>query len=250
MTTTMNGWPYATAKQVTPIGAVKGGDTADVLKGDVATVFQWFIDQFHANVEKVVTCNGHRTAAQNAEAQGAARSNHISGTAIDLNGGRHPYEPKIKGRWYSGFTPVQENRIRKLLHEAGGVIYWGRDFPPGLRDAMHFEIRGTAGQVAVLARKLRAAQVVIPTPPAKPEPSPDVPKILKERRTMFIYRYGSTRYRMLTGDRVVGISRETFEILRKTDRVSLIEKLPNTVCAEWDLLFRFEGLDEDKEDAK
>jgi len=156
---TLNGWPEARESAVVRI--VVGGDANGVttLDGDVSTAFRWLLEQFHARVEPISEVNGWRSAAFNKQIGGAARSNHISGTAVDVNGARHPFERHHPGKRYSsGFTNAQGRAVRAILKEAGGLFGWGLDFPVGLRDAMHFELANgtTKADVAAFVATLRA----------------------------------------------------------------------------------------------
>lgn len=158
MTTTRNGWTAGPAARVA-ITAPGCADTGNVRAGDVATVMQALARMFDAEVEPLAEINGYRTPAYNASVGGDPNSNHISATALDLNGSRHPYEPKLpasqRGANYRhGFTAAQVVTIRKILACFDGVIAWGLDFNKGYRDAMHFEIRGSAAAVALAAAKL------------------------------------------------------------------------------------------------
>ena len=160
MATTRNGWPKAPAVR-TAITAPGCADTGEVRAGDVAVVMQAFTVAFDAEVEPLSTINGYRSPELNAAAGGDAQSNHMSGTALDLNGARHPYERNLpapqQGKAYKhGFTDKQVAKIREILARFDGVVRWGLDFNPGYRDAMHFEIHGTPAQVAAAAAALRA----------------------------------------------------------------------------------------------
>ncbi len=140
---TMNGWPAVGESAVVRIFVGGDADGATVLAGDVATAFRWLLEQFHARVEPIKEVNGWRSAAFNKHIGGAARSNHISGTAVDVNGARHPFEHHHPGKRYSsGFTNAQARTVRAILKESGGLFAWGLDFPVGRRDAMHFELAG------------------------------------------------------------------------------------------------------------
>lgn len=176
MDTTRNGWPVGPA-QLTTVRVAGCNDTGDTCAGDVTVVLQSFAEAFHAQVEPLVTINGFRSAAKNAEVNGDKNSNHLSGTALDLNGGTHPYEANLpkhqRGDAYrSGFTADQVSRVRALLAGFDGVVKWGLDFNLGHRDAMHFEIKGSAAAVAGVAAAVRGAGT--PAAPAGPEPpAPD-----------------------------------------------------------------------------
>ncbi|MCR6647808.1 MAG: M15 family metallopeptidase [Cellulomonas sp.] len=159
--TTLNGWPEVSEHAVTRI--VVGGDKngATVLDGDVSRAFRWLLEQFHARVEPITEVNGWRSVAFNKQIGGAARSNHTSGTAVDVNGGRHPFEAHHPGKRYSsGFTTAQERAIRAILREAGGLFRWGLDFPVGRRDAMHFELANgtTRADVAAFVARITEQQ--------------------------------------------------------------------------------------------
>ncbi|KMM44852.1 hypothetical protein CWIS_13540 [Cellulomonas sp. A375-1] len=193
---TLNGWPEAS--QVAVVRIVAGGDRdgATVLAGDVAAAFVWLLEQFHARVEPITEVNGWRSAAFNKQIGGAARSNHISGTAVDVNGARHPFERHHPGKRYSsGFTDAQARTVRAILREAGGLFRWGLDFPVGKRDAMHFELASgtTTHDVAAFVARI--------TPPPAPTPAVITPK----GPDMVIIRNGS-RVRVVAGDMVSGLS--------------------------------------------
>lgn len=162
---TNNGWSIVDADQVTRVYVGADGDGCTFLSGDVATLFAWFFDQLHRRVEPVYMLNGWRSAADNAYYGGAAGSNHMSGTAGDVNGDRHPYEAHTKP-WSSGWTSAQQATVRQIMAEARGLISWGLDYAPGVRDAMHFDL--TAGATAAQVRSL----VLTLTPPA-PTPAPE-----------------------------------------------------------------------------
>lgn len=73
-------------------------------------------------------------------------SNHGSGTAMDLNSSRHHWL-SLK----SGFTPIQEVRIRWKCRALG--IRWGGDFHA--KDWMHYEIIGTPAPVKARITRMK-----------------------------------------------------------------------------------------------
>jgi hypothetical protein len=159
--TTQNGWP----KDPRVVRIFAGGDItgAEVREGDVAVVAQAFLDRFHERVEPITEVNGFRTSAFNASIAGSIKSsNHVSGTAWDVNGGRHKNEAVHPHQWSSGFTPAQVDAVRTLLAEFGGLLEWGMDFAKGKRDPMHVAVaRGvTQEQIAALAATLRVTETV------------------------------------------------------------------------------------------
>jgi hypothetical protein len=147
-----NGWNAGTP------GAIGGLDTRPVpgttvklpqgvRKGDVATVLLYVAAQFHRTVEPLRAgwCWGYHYKTIEGS---RALSNHSSGTAIDLNAPRHPI-----GR-ANTFTVKQRTAIRVILRYCDGVVRWGGDYT-GRKDDMHFEIVGSAADVARVARKIR-----------------------------------------------------------------------------------------------
>lgn len=145
MAETNNGWGVISEADVERIYVADDADGAQVRKGVVARAFIWLIDQIDRRVEPVVKVNGWRSAAYNREVGGDPGSNHISGTAVDINGHLHPYEILLpasqRGAAYrSGWSSAQVAEIRRILAESGGLFKWGLDFKSPWRDAMHFDI--------------------------------------------------------------------------------------------------------------
>jgi len=128
-----------------------------VRKGDVATVLFWVAEQFHKNVEPLVSgkCGGY---CYRPIRGASALSNHASGTAIDLNWGKHVLGAK------GTFSAKQVKEIRKILAFCEGVVRWGGDYH-SRKDEMHFEINGSLAQVEKVAKKIRALKN-----PPKPAP--------------------------------------------------------------------------------
>ena len=145
-----NGWPNDPPDLV-EVGVPGVSDTGAVRAGAVARLFQAFLHDFHTTVEPLVTINGYRSYALNKQSGGIETSNHRSGTAMDLNGYRHPYEPSAPKPYNDGFTDAQTLQIRRLLSKYGGTLRWGMDFAVGYKDAMHFEIRGSSASVTEVA---------------------------------------------------------------------------------------------------
>ncbi|MBD5787099.1 M15 family metallopeptidase [Cellulosimicrobium terreum] len=143
-----------------------------VLKGDLTDVFRYIAEEFHNRVERVTHRSSYRTPSGN---RGDADSNHMSATAIDLNGywangtPRHPYEILLpaskRGSSYDdGFTVKQVAEVREILAEvngttstSAGVIQWGLDYRVPYRDAMHFQVRPgkKTSDIAAAAARVR-----------------------------------------------------------------------------------------------
>lgn len=159
METSYNGWPASADPQAIGIDAsfsqrgvsFPGG----VKAGDVATVLGYVIGRIHDEVEQLHDgwCWGYnfRPATNSPN----TLSCHSSGTAADINA------PDHGDGVHDTFTPQQQDWIRQILREVGGVVVWGADWD----DDMHFEISGTAEQVAAVAAGLTGSSSVQPAPP-------------------------------------------------------------------------------------
>ncbi len=175
---TYNGWPLALTSEVTTIDA--GGCVARVRGGAVAVVLAAFARDFHREVESIATLYGHRSVAANAAAGGDPRSDHLSGTALDINGGHHPWEKRTGTRRYparGGFTLAQLAALRRL--QARYPVAWGGDYRTGYRDAMHHYVHGTPAQIEAAAARITA-------PPA-PTPAPAPAAAPTRRREQLVY---------------------------------------------------------------
>ncbi len=146
MANSENGWPLVVEAQLEPLAWLP--NNARLLAGPVAQVLGYVARQFAARVEPITSTSSFRPKAT--IGSGSTYSNHASGTALDMNGGRHPQGSK------DTFTGPQVGAIRQILAECSGVLRWGGDYPMPITDEMHFEIRpgATAAQVAAAAAAL------------------------------------------------------------------------------------------------
>lgn len=157
-----NGWTAGTPAQIggldpSPVPGTSVRLPQGIRKGDVATVLLHVAQQFHRTVEPLHAgwCWGYF----HKHIEGSATlSNHASGTAIDLNAPNHPMGKA------NTFTASKQAAIRAILRYCDGVVRWGGDYS-GRKDDMHFEIVGSAADVARLARKIRGGTT---KPPASP----------------------------------------------------------------------------------
>jgi hypothetical protein len=118
--------------------------------GDVEVVMTYCVRQLHMRVEPIDT-GGHDDwgYAYRKNRNANNLSCHASGTAFDWNATRHPNGKR------GTFTTTQVQTIHDICdRELAGVVKWGGDFS-GTKDEMHFEIHGTAQQVAAVAARLR-----------------------------------------------------------------------------------------------
>lgn len=135
-------------------------------KGDVSVVLLHLARWFDKNIEplKAKECGGYNPR----RIEGSdVDSNHASGTAEDLNWGKH-----VRGK-KNTFTAAQQKKIRDHLKFYEGVIRWGGDYK-GTVDDMHFEINKGPAEVTRIAKKCKAVDApkppTNPSVPAKPEP--------------------------------------------------------------------------------
>lgn len=156
-TTSYNGWPASPDPHligVNPNFAVAGvAFPGGVKAGDVALVLGHVAGRIHTSVEALVPgwCWGYEWRRNRNDP--STLSTHASATSVDINAPRH-----ANGA-YDTFTATQVVRIREILREVQGVVWWGRDWE-GTPDEMHFEIHGTATKVHAAA-----LQLGVPDPP-------------------------------------------------------------------------------------
>lgn len=174
------------------------GHSTHVRKGDVATLLGWVVAQLDASVEACTTLYGYRTIAENTRAHGVLDSNHLSATAVDYNGGRHPWE---HGKALaSGYTDTQVADLHAILAATGHTVQWGGDvsgrYKIGSRDWMHLEVRGTAKQVAAAARRLTGGTVKVTATVLNGRASPTtMAPVVHRRTTGYLLHYHGVVYR-------------------------------------------------------
>lgn len=154
---TANGWPIIQGRSTftTPSGLVVTWIANDTL----ARLFSYVTYRWHCDIEPVTVAYGGRSVATNRANGGSSDSNHLSCTAIDVNGAKHPYEAHQNGPWHPGFTPAGITRLRAILAECR-VLQWGGDYPRGYRDAMHIQVRSDLahpGNRVITAAQLESA---------------------------------------------------------------------------------------------
>ncbi len=120
-----------------------------VKRGPVSVVLRYVIEQFDKRVEEVdLYAPGDEWGYFYKPSANSPNllSCHSSGTAVDVNATRHP-----NGR-RGTFTEEQVDTIHEILAEVDGVVRWLGDARTA--DEMHFEIKGTADEVARVAGRL------------------------------------------------------------------------------------------------
>ena len=151
-----NGWEPAWVGQDALEWTTVPGTSVNlqIYKGQPFTIMRAFAADFNAYVEPL----RDKDSACYTPTNSVSTSNHLNGTAMDLNWGGmgdygHPFH--VRGT----FTAEQMITIRQLLTWYEGTIYWGGDWTDPI-DEMHWQMGyDTYGSPAVddfIKRKIRA----------------------------------------------------------------------------------------------
>jgi hypothetical protein len=153
-----NGWPAA-PNLATRRLVVNGVSFAPGIRDDddVHTVLRYVVEQYAARVEPLRSpgCWGWSYRANRNDPN--SRSNHASGTAVDVNAPAHPNGVPTART----FTAAQIAEVHAILAEVHGAVRWGGDYH-GTPDAMHFEINTDAATLHGVAEELRGAEDMTP----------------------------------------------------------------------------------------
>lgn len=143
---TANGWPRLNRFE----GAFTAptGQVCPVANDDLARLFAYVAWRMDTEVlQPMTSAYGGRTEQQQRDlyaSMGKAPdlwSNHISGTACDFARPGVTYELFQTGTYTSGYSRGEEARIRRICADTG-VMQWGGDYPAGVRDPVHVQVRG------------------------------------------------------------------------------------------------------------
>lgn len=184
---TENGWPQIDSSQLdrSPIPGTRA--VVELRQGDVSTVLKAWAAWYHRNVEPVDP--GQRDEWGWSATNDVWNSNHLSGTAIDINAQQYPW------KFYTMAAELVAV-VRRGLDLFDGVVFWGRDWDRP--DEMHYQIDGDAKTVAALAKKLRGGYLGIyaPDPDSEDDMTPEDRKLLREVHRELTQRYPSrSKYR-------------------------------------------------------
>lgn len=143
-TVSEDGWrmvDQAECEWVSPCSGV----TIQLRKGVPATVLGEFAKRFNERVEQLRDADTAGWTPTN----DVPTSNHMAGTAMDLNWQSHPFR---KRGTYGDRLPA----LRQLLDEFEGCVWWGGDWQSPI-DEMHFQLNYPEGdsRLEVMATKLR-----------------------------------------------------------------------------------------------
>lgn len=129
-----NGWPMVDEGSCTWV-TVPGTDVSlQIQNGQPLAILRAFAADFNAEVEPLRDADSACWTATNS----VDTSNHLSGTAMDLNWESHPFQVAD-----AGFNQAKLAKIRELLNWYEGTVFWGNDWSDP-KDAMHFQLASLA----------------------------------------------------------------------------------------------------------
>ncbi|HPE52962.1 MAG TPA: M15 family metallopeptidase [Mesotoga prima] len=127
-----NGWRPAKASADQCVWVKVPGTTVSlqILRGQPEKILRAFAADFNAYVEPLRDPDSASWTPTNS----VATSNHLNGTAMDLNWQSHPFRVLN-----AGFNQSQINTINDLLDFYENTIFWG-NYWSNPKDAMHFQM--------------------------------------------------------------------------------------------------------------
>lgn len=127
-----NGWEpaKAAASQCEWVKIPGTSVTLQLLKGQPLQILRAFAADFNAYIEPLRDPDSAAYTPTNS----VATSNHLNGTAMDLNWNSHPFQVLN-----AGFSGAQIATIRELLDFYEGTVFWGNDWNSP-KDAMHWNM--------------------------------------------------------------------------------------------------------------
>lgn len=153
MASSQNGWPVAEKSDCSQGPWFGVTFPNGILAGDVATIAEWQLGRYRADVEPLVagTCWGWFVK----DIEGSSTiSNHASGTAWDVNATQHPMGPPTS----SNMSDAEISACRRIVDDADGTLRWGGDYS-GRPDPMHWEIDAGPSAVSAFADRIRRGDV-------------------------------------------------------------------------------------------
>jgi hypothetical protein len=129
-----NGWPMVDEGSCTWT-TVPGTDVSlEIQNGQPLAILAAFAADFNAYVEPLRDADSACWTATNS----VGDSNHLSGTAMDLNWDSHPFQVAD-----AGFDGAKIATIREMIDFYEGTVWWGNDWDDP-KDAMHFQLGSLA----------------------------------------------------------------------------------------------------------
>jgi hypothetical protein len=148
-----DGWePAQVGEDALEWVAVPGTNvTLQLMKGWPLAILRAFAADFNAYVEPLRDGDSAAWTPTNS----VATSNHLNGTAMDLNWDSHPFQVS-----YAGFDDAKIATCRELLAFYENTVQWGQDWGGDPYDCMHWQMGyGTFGNSATgdfITRKIRS----------------------------------------------------------------------------------------------
>lgn len=140
-------------------------DTAPLRKGAPLTILGAWLFWYDRNVEEILSPTWGWSNTND-----VANSNHLSGTAVDINAPKYPWGQRV-------MPGARKQKIREGLALFEGTVFWGADWSRA--DEMHYQMAFREGDPRneAFANKLRGGHLGIygggTTPgPSTPTPSP------------------------------------------------------------------------------
>ncbi|AER48403.1 peptidase-M15-4 domain-containing protein [Mycobacterium phage mika] len=131
---TENGWPSC-GPELLDRSPIPGTSIVIPLqRGIPSRIMKAFAADFHAYVESLYNARGGTDEGGWTPTNSVATSNHLGGTAMDLNWSDHPM-----GKAYDGYTQAEITAVRELLAFYEGMMFWGNDWNSP-KDSMHFQM--------------------------------------------------------------------------------------------------------------
>lgn len=159
---TENGWRQITSDMLDR-GFIPGSSKVrlETRAGDVTTILKAWVAWFDRNVEDVEYNYEPRDEWGWSATNSVWNSNHLSGTAVDINATKYPMGYYRMEGW-------KVDKVREGLRLFEGTVFWGRSWTTP--DEMHFQIQGNAQQIAGFAQRLRDGYLGLwaPEKPADP----------------------------------------------------------------------------------
>ena len=125
-----NGWPMVDTGSCEWV-TVPGTDVRlQIQQGQPLQILRAFAADFNEYVEPLRDADSACWTPTNS----VSTSNHLSGSALDLNWDSHPFRVKD-----AGFDPVKLAKVRELLGFYEQTVFWGNDWD-NPKDAMHFQL--------------------------------------------------------------------------------------------------------------
>ena len=130
---TENGWPACGSNQLDrqPIPGTE--IIIPLQQGQPAAIMKAFAADYHLFIESLYNASGGTDEGGWTPTNSVATSNHLGGTAMDLNWNDHPFH--VRGT----FSRDQQTTIRELLAYYEDNIYWGGDWQDPI-DEMHWQM--------------------------------------------------------------------------------------------------------------